>query len=274
MFAMRRLAARSADAQRKVARLRIAFAAVAVSVALGNLPAHADYPVAPDVVVFCEPTLRAVITSLSAQWRKETGVPVRVFTAPTWANVAQLAHHTRDDIIVGEGNASAASATAQHLIRGDTVVWLWRNHLVVAALADELRKAPASLDLASVAGSAPVAMVDPEVAEAGLQTAAALKRLGLWDSVKGKSIGVVDTADAAFLLAEGNAKLAVLYATDVIGHPDLAVASTLPADAQPILYWAAQTEHALSPNTAKFLDFLRRADTRAQGRDAGLEVLP
>jgi molybdate transport system substrate-binding protein len=270
MFAMRKLPARTARARRKVARLRIVFAAVSVWAGMGNLPAHADYPVAPDVVVFCEPTLRAVITNLGAQWRKETGIPVRIFTAPTWANVAQLAHHTRDDVIIGEGDAAAASATAQHLIRGDTVVRLWRNHLVVAAPADER----ASLDLASVAGSAPVAIVDPRVAEAGLQTEAALKRLGLWDSVKGKSISVVDTADAAFLLAEGTVKLAVLYATDVIARPDLAVASTLPADAQPIVYWAAQTEHALSPNTAKFLDFLRRVDIRAQGRDAGLEVLP
>jgi predicted secreted hydrolase len=93
--------------------------------------------------------------------------------------------------------------------------------------------------------------------------------------VSAKSIGVVDTADAAFLLSTGGVKLAVLYATDVAAHPDFVVTDTLPAaDGRQIVYWAAQTQRALSPNSARFLDFLRRTDVRARGRDAGLEVLP
>jgi ABC-type molybdate transport system substrate-binding protein len=76
-------------------------------------------------------------------------------------------------------------------------------------------------------------------------------------------------------LSKGEVKLAVLYTTDVAGRPEFAVTDTLPgADGQPIVYWAAQTQRALSPNAAKFLDFLRRTEVRAWGRDAGLEVLP
>jgi molybdate transport system substrate-binding protein len=251
--------------------LMVALCAVAV-----NGTARADYPVAPDVVVFCEPTLRRIVTELGAQWRKETGVPVRIFTAPTWANLAQIAHHTRDDVIIGEGDAESASATAQNLIKGGTVVRLWQNKLVVAALADELQKAraaspPLPLDVASVVGKAPIAIVDPAVAQAGRQTRQALQTLGLWDAVSGKSVG---TADAAFLLSEGNVTLAVLYATDMAAHPDFAATDTLPTTSQPIVYWAAQTQRALSPNAGKFLDFLHRAEVRAEGRGTGLEVLP
>jgi len=233
-----------------------------------------DYPVAPDVVVFCPPTLRPVVIELGRQWTQETGIPVRVFAAPTWANLAQLVRHTRDDVIIGEGDAAAASAGAQKLIKGETVLRLWQNKLVAATLAAELGKSPAApLNLAAVAGEAPIAIVDANVATAGADTQQALQTLGLWDAVNGKSVGVADTADAAFLLSAGNVKLAVLYATDVAGHPDFAVTDTLPAVNPPIVYWAAQTERALSPNTAKFLDFLRRAEVRAHGRDAGLEVL-
>jgi molybdate transport system substrate-binding protein len=251
-----------------------------LSVMTVSVSARADYPVAPDVVVFCEPTLRDVVTGLGAQWRRETGIPVRVFAAPTWANLAQLAHHTRDDVIIGEGDAAAATATAQNLIKGETLLKLWRNRLVVATLADELRKAraaspPVPLDLASVAGKAPVAIVDPGIAQAGTEAKQALQVLGLWDAVAAKSIGVPDTADAAFLLSEGSVKLAVLYATDVKGDADFAVTDTLSvADGQPIVYWAAQTQRALSPNTAKFLEFLHRADVKQRGQSAGLEVLP
>jgi ABC-type molybdate transport system substrate-binding protein len=244
---------------------------LALCVAGASVPASADYPVAPDVVVFCEPTLRRIVTVLGTEWSKETGIPARIFAAPTWANLAQLAHHTRDDIIIAEGDATPTRG----LIKGDTVLKLWQNKLVAAALAAELenaRSGSSPLNLASVAGKAPVAIVDPDVAQAGKQTEAALQALGLWNAIRAKSMGVVDTADAAFLLAQGDVKLAVLYASDVSAYPNFAVTDTLP-DAPPIIYWAAQTEHALSPNVTKFLDFLRRPDVREQGKDAGLEVL-
>jgi molybdate transport system substrate-binding protein len=259
-------------------RMRRLLALLALSAIAMTATARADYPVAPDVVVFCEPTLRPVVSELGAQWSRETGIPVRIFAAPTWANLAQLARHTRADVIIGEGDAAAATAGAQNLIKSETVLRLWQNKLVVAALSSELAKARSAapalpLDLASVAGKAPIAIVDPGVAEAGTESQEALQAVGIWDAVKGNSIGIVDTADAAFLLSEGNVKLAVLYATEVAGHPDLAVTDTLPEAAPPIVYWAAQTQRAQSPNAAKFLDFLRRPGVREQGADAGLAVL-
>ena len=257
-------------------RMRQILFVLALWTAAAVAPAFADYPVAPDVVVFCEPTLRPVVEALGAEWRKETGIPVRVFAATTALNLAMLAHHTRDDILIGEGDAAA---TAQNLIKSETIVKLWRNHLVAAALTDEFKKAsaaspPGALNLAAIAGKASIAIVDPPVAAVGGETEQALQKLGLWEAVRSKSIGVVDTADAAFLLSEGDVKLAVLYATDVAVQPNFAVTDTLPEGDQPIIYWAAQTQRALSPNTAKFLDFLRRAEIRARGRDVGLEVLP
>jgi len=56
--------------------------------ALGAIaPARADYVVAPDVVVFCEPTLRHAVSDFGALWRQETGIPVRVFVSPTSAEL-------------------------------------------------------------------------------------------------------------------------------------------------------------------------------------------
>ncbi|MBV8888611.1 MAG: substrate-binding domain-containing protein [Alphaproteobacteria bacterium] len=259
--------------------MRVLLTIAALCTAATAATARADYPVAPDVVVFCEPTLRVLIVDLGAQWRKETGIPLRVFAAPTWANLQQLARHARDDVMIGEGDAAAASAAGQDLINGETLLRLWRNHLVVAALTGELRKArarspPAAFDLAAIAGRAPVAIVDPGVAQTGKDGERALRAVGMWAAVSAKSIGVVDTADAAFLLSEGGVELAVLYASDAALHRDFTVTDTLPDADPPTVYWAAQTARAMSPNAAKFLDFLRRPDVRARGLDAGLEVLP
>lgn len=252
---------------------------VLCAIAAASAPARADYPVAPDVVVFCEPTLRPLVIALGMQWRDETGVPVRVFSAPTGANLAEVAHHTRDDVIIAEGDAAAARAAAQNLVKSTTVVRLWRNRLVAATLAGAVQKAresspPEMLDLPSLAGKEIVAIVDPGVATAGDEGKQALQKLGLWEAISAKSIGVPDTSDAAFLLSTGKVRLAVLYASDVAARRDFAVTDTLPAGVAPIVYWAAETQRALSPNSAKFLSFLQRPEVRGRGRDAGLEVLP
>jgi ABC-type molybdate transport system substrate-binding protein len=130
------------------------------------------------------------------------------------------------------------------------------------------------LHLASVAGKAPIAIVDPPVAEAGRETEAALQTLGLWDPVKSNSIGVVGTADAAFLLSQRKVKLAIIYASDASANRNFTITDTLPVSGQATVYWAAQAARALSANAAKFLTFLDKPEVREEGKNDGLDVLP
>ena len=246
---------------------------------LAASPANADYPVAPDVVVFCEPTLQHVVADIGALWRARTGIKVRVFTSPTPALLQQIAHHARDDVIIGEGDAEADAAADQHLIKKETVERIWGNHLVAASLAGGSDRAdsgsPAANKLAAVAGKEPIAVVDPWAARAGADSQKALQSLGLWQAVSAKSTGVIGTADAAYLLAQGKVKLAIIYATDVAANPAFAVVEPLPAASYPsVVYWVAEAEHALSPNASKFVTFLRSADAQQRARADGLEILP
>jgi molybdate transport system substrate-binding protein len=245
---------------------------------LAAVPAHADYPVAPDVVVFCEPTLSYAITDVAALWRSETGIHVRVFTSPTSALLEQIGHHARADVLIGEGEANAATAAKRGLIGPGSLERLWRNQLVVAALAGNLGAAGAEStaagNLAAVAGKQPIAIVDPWAATAGAASQEALQSLGLWQAVSTKSIGVVGTADAVYLLAQGKVPLAIVYATDVAADRSLMIAERLPAASHPpVVYWLAQTQHSLSPNTGKFISFLQNPLTRQRLRADGLEVL-
>ena len=244
--------------------------AIAFGVGAAPIPARADYPVAPDVVVFCEPTLQHAVTDVAALWRKETGVPVRIFTSPTWALLQQISHHARDDVVIGEGDSTATQATERQLIKAETLQRLWSNRLVAAALAKA-----GSVSLAGLAGKEPIAIVDPPVAVAGAEGEKALQSLGLWDAVQANAVGVVDTADAAFLLEQGKVRLALVYATDAAADPTFAVADRLPyASYSPIVYWVAQTERSLSPNAGKFIAFLQEPRAQQRLRTDGLEVLP
>src|SRR5215468_6971674 len=95
--------------------LKIAFGRLALSLIVmlalsAAAPARAEYVVAPDVVVFCEPTLQHALSDLGALWRQETGIPVRVFVSPTSAELEQISHRARSDLVIGEGDALAKAA--------------------------------------------------------------------------------------------------------------------------------------------------------------------
>jgi molybdate transport system substrate-binding protein len=268
-----------------LAGLKTAFGGLALSLLLTLAPAQvrtasAEYVVAPDVVVFCEPTLQHAITDLSKLWRKQTGIPVRVFTSPTWALLEQISHRARSDLVIGEGEAASTAAEERHLVKPETLLRLWRNELVVASTVDEIARAKSAspsraLNLAALAGNAPIALVDPETVSAGAEGKKALQALGLWEVASSRSVGVVDTADASYLLAGGKVELALVYATDVAADPAFAVTDRFPASSYgEIVYWIAETHHALSPNAESFVAFLHQAPAQERMRADGLEVLP
>ncbi len=235
-------------------------------------PARADFVVAPDVVVYCEPTLRPAVAEIAERWRQSSGVPVHIFSSPTWAMLEQVGHRARGDLIIGEGEANADDAAGRGIIKPETRHDLWRNRLVVAALKDGKG---ASGDLKTLVGIGPIAIVDPPVGLAGEDGRQALTALGLWPDVESHAAGVIDTADAVFLLRQHKAALAVIYATDVAATAALAVAAPLPEDGYPpILYWVAETHNVLSPETAAFAAYLRQAPAQEIARTDGLEVLP
>jgi molybdate transport system substrate-binding protein len=237
------------------------------------VPASAEYVVAPDVVVFCEPTLRHAIDDVAASWRRHTGVPVRVFASPTPLLLEQLSHRIRSDLIIGEGDAMAAVAIQRHLIK-DAPFRLWRNRLLVAELAAG-PQSPTERDLATLIGTGSIAIVDAPMSTASVDTRKALETLGLWDVVHSRSVGVIGTDDAVFLLTGGKAQLAVIYATDLAANPELHATGTLPDDFYPpIIYWIAQTSAVLSPNADKFESFLHQPEALERLRADGLEVLP
>jgi molybdate transport system substrate-binding protein len=245
--------------------------AALVAAAAALAPARAGFVRAPDVVVLCEPTLKHALGQVAALWRQQTGIRVHIFPAPTRSLLEQLSHRIFGDVVIAEGEDMERQAIARKLIKPESRFTAWRNRLVAATRVD----APAPGDLASlIRERSPVAVVDPGLDAAGANSRAALAVLGLWDIVEGRSVGVVGTADAAYLLARGEARLALVYATDVAAEPAFAAAATLPdASYAPIIYWVAQTSEALSPQTGGFIAFLREPAAQRILHEGGLEVL-
>jgi molybdate transport system substrate-binding protein len=253
----------------------LCFAAIFLS-APGS-PARADDKRAPDVVVFCDPTLEPALHKVGALWRSRTGVPVWIFAAPTDLLIAQVDRNARSDIVIIKGEAASATAVQRETVKPEPRVAAWRNRLVIAGPSrghPPSGVAPPDVDLALLTRAGRLAIADP-VPEAGDGDGrAALEKLGLWQEVQARAVGAESTAGAISLMSTGQADVGLLYATDVAADPHLTVVAKVPDDAYPaIVYTVAISSVAISRETTRFYDFLRAPEARAALTAAGLEVL-
>jgi molybdate transport system substrate-binding protein len=235
----------------------------------GIASASAD-EVAPDVVVFCEPSMAHAIGDVGQLWRARSGVPVRVFTAPTPLLLEQMAHGVRSDLLIGQGAQVIAAGLARGLVHPGPVP-AWRDKLVLA------RAAPAEVTdfPTALAAAKRVAVVDEPVDASGQQSHAALRASGAEAALQGRIAGVVGTADALFLLQTGAVDAALIYASDLAASPGFAAAAVVPDGTyEPAIYQIAVSRVAKSPNTDRFGAFLRSAPAADAMRKDGLEVLP
>ena len=234
---------------------------------IAAVPARAEETSrAPDVVVFVEPTLRPAIEAIGALFQARTGAPVRIQSAPTALLLGEIPH-TRDDVMVLQGDAAADQAIARKIAAPTPRIPLGRNRLVLARRGGGTAQA-----LQSIAADGPVAIVDAPVPDAlGALSHEVLASSG-WPGPGARVIGVARDADATYLLGTREAAYAVVYQTDVAADASLSVAATLPDPAAPISYTALRSFNTPSPNVGAFLDFLRTPEAAEKLRSAGLEV--
>lgn len=117
-----------------------------------------------------------------------------------------------------------------------------------------------------------MALVDP--VPAGIDGRTALTALGLWESVE-PHVAQADNVRAALAcVAQNEAPLGIVYATDAAVADNVTIIGTFPAGSHdPITYPAAITAPSESPVAAEFLDYLTSDAARAIWRQFGFSVL-
>jgi ABC-type molybdate transport system substrate-binding protein len=250
-------------------RKALGLIAAAPAAALVPFPARAGFVDAPDIVVFCDLTLREPLHRLGAMFRSRTGVPVRMICAPGAIMAAQLARNERDDIFISLQPIMRGLA-ANGLARPQTQVGVWRNRLVVA------RKGPAATPakpdaIRALLGGGKLGVTDPNP-NAVVDTPALLRRLGLQQALEGRLSGEVDTGGVAWLLAHDQVELGLVMATDARSF-GFSTAVAIPDEAYPaIRYETAFSRHVLSRNANAFMQFLGSGEARASLAGSGLEI--
>ncbi|SDF99483.1 molybdate ABC transporter substrate-binding protein [Alloyangia pacifica] len=151
------------------------------------------------------------------------------------------------------------------LVVPEDVSVLMSNSLVLIAPEGAAPLEPAALD-ARLAGES-FAMADPQVAPVGGYGQAALESLGLWGAVANRLVPTRNTLATVAAVAQGEAALGLVYASDVVGVAGVQVVWQIPRDSHPpISYLIAPLTQGDDPEgAAALLDYLMS--------DAGQAVL-
>ena len=177
--------------------------------------------------------------------------------------------------------ASADEPWADYLQQRDLIVPGSRtsplgNALVLIAPADQagdIAIGPGVDLLGRLGPNGRIAMGDPASVPVGKYAEAALKSLGVWDSVAPR-IAKAENVRAALLLVErGEAPLGIVYSTDAAASKGVRVVGTFPESSHPpITYPFALTKRGDTPQGRALLAFLTGPEAAPVYRRLGFSV--
>ncbi len=140
---------------------------------------------------------------------------------------------------------------------------LLRNHLVLISPASspvKLQPAP-GFPIARALGNGRLALAEPGSVPAGRYAKAALEKLGVWPQVANRVAGAENVRAALALVARGEAPLGIVYRTDALAEPRVAIAGTFPDDAHPPIVYPAAAIAGRTSGPA-FLSFLSSPEAK------------
>jgi molybdate transport system substrate-binding protein len=224
---------------------------------------------ARDLVVYGEPTLKPVLTTLGALWRAKGNSEAHVFVAPTDLSFEQIAHEARCDVIFALAGPATDAAQQRELFDTESMVAAFSNSLVLVG-----RAAPATPgDAKAMLAGKRLAVANPDRDVAGSYGLKTLRAAGVEIDPAGKGVMVAESAAGVLqMLVDGNADVGVVYASDAVAHPGFKVLARFDAASHPaIAYVGAQAANADDNSDSEgFLAFLTTPEATAAIKAAGL----
>jgi len=249
------------------------FGTVATVLALG-LAAPAAW--AADVTVFAAASLKNALDDVNAAWKAEAGKEATISYAASSALAKQIEEAAPADVFISADVPWMTYLSERDLVKKDTVVELLGNRLVLIAPADSdasIEIAP-GFDIAGLLGDGHIAMGQVDSVPAGRYGKEALTSLGVWDQVDGRVAQAENVRAALALVATGEAPLGIVYQTDANAEKAVRIVGKFPEDSHaPIVYPAAVTAEATSPDAGAFMAFLRTEAAAALFEKQGFTVL-
>ena len=229
------------------------------------------------VTVFAAASAKPVLDALDPVL-KARGVTLRLVYAGSSTLARQIEAGAPADIYVSANTAWMDYLANEGLLAPATRTNVATNQLVLIArdpLPAPLMAFGPGYPIASVLRNGRLAIADPDHVPAGLYARQALKAFGMWTEVQDQLALTRDVTGALLLVARGEARLGVVYASDAKRVPDVHVFAPFPEDSHaPIVYPAAIIQGRDSPAARQVLAALVGTEGQAAFRAAGFGAAP
>ncbi|WP_420860229.1 molybdate ABC transporter substrate-binding protein [Marivivens marinus] len=193
------------------------------------VPAQADR-----VTIFAAASLKTALDAIEPVAEAATGHDLILVYAGTSALARQIAHGAPADIFISANPDWMDVLSDQGLIRDDTRTDLLGNRIVLIGHASgtmvDMTDAAA---VRGLLGSERIAMALVDAVPAGIYGKTALQDLGLWDDIAAQVVQTDNVRAALALVARGEARFGVTYATDALADPSVTVLGTFAEDSHP-----------------------------------------
>jgi len=214
---------------------------------------------AQELVVSGAISLRDVLAELRQTFeRRHPGILVRLNLGASGMLEKQIEAGAPVDVFLSAGTGQMAALAAGGLIRTDTHVVFATNALVVVEPAGSRRAFRTPVDLAG-SGLRWLAIGNPRTVPAGEYAEESLRRLGLWERLRPRTVFAENVRQALEYVARGDADAGIVYRSDAaLGSRPVRVAFDLPSESHGrIRYPGAVLRDARSPGPGRrFLDLL------------------
>lgn len=242
-------------------------------VATALLALSATASLAADVNVFAAASMKGALDEIGAAFKAKTGTGIVATYAASGPLAKQIEAAAPADVFISADEKWMDELAGKNLIKADTRKDIIGNSLVVVKQKDaKIDVDPAKL--AAALGDDKLVIGDPKSVPAGNYAQSALTKLGEWDGLQ-KNIVMQDNVRSALaLVSRGEAKLGIVYGSDVLSDPKTEVAASFPEDSHaPVRYPAAIVAASQNDSAKAFVDFLQSDDAAAIFKKDGFATL-
>ena len=211
---------------------------------------------AETVNVFAAASMKTALDQIGKAWTEKSGAEMIATYGSTATLAKQIEQAAPADIFISADLAWMDELARKNLILSSSRKNIASNILVLVAATNS--KLDGKIEnLGQTLGTDKLALGDIKSVPAGKYAKSALDSLNLWVVVEKNVVMQDNVRSALALVANGEAKLGIVYGSDATAEPKVEVLATFPESSHPkILYPAAIVTASKNRAAQGFLNFL------------------
>ncbi|MCA0400338.1 MAG: molybdate ABC transporter substrate-binding protein [Proteobacteria bacterium] len=243
---------------------QVAGAVLGAFLLLLTQPLRAQEP--QPLTIFAAASLREWLDGLATSWTAGGRPAPRLVYGASGTLARQIEHGAPADVFLSADQAWMDYLVEKVRIPRENRRIIAGNRLVVVASLDSRRVIDfaAQPDDLAFHVSDRIAVGDPRSVPAGAYAKEALEKLALWDKLSPRLVMVENVRFALAMVARGDVKTGLVYASDAAAEPKVRVIGTFPETLhKPISYHAGRLPASAHPQADAFFAYLSSPESRA-----------